>query len=75
MAPGDCIVFQAMVIHGSQGNASAVNRRRALSTRWVGDDARFVRPNGEFAIPTTDPGLPDGSRFEGPAFPEVWRRP
>jgi ectoine hydroxylase-related dioxygenase (phytanoyl-CoA dioxygenase family) len=35
MEPGDVLVFQAMIVHGSPGNTSA-NRRRALATRWTG---------------------------------------
>lgn len=75
MAPGDCLVFQAMIVHGAPGNASAATRRRALATRWTGDDARFVRRPGEVAIPTTDPGLPHGAMLDCEDFPVVWRAP
>ncbi|MGH9318318.1 MAG: phytanoyl-CoA dioxygenase family protein [Vicinamibacteria bacterium] len=71
MEPGDCLVFQAMIIHGSPGNTSA-NRRRALSTRWTGDDARYFRRSGEVAIPTKDPGLGDGAPLDCDRFPRVW---
>lgn len=73
MAPGDCLVFQAMIVHGAPPNHTA-NRRRALATRWTGDDARYnVRP-GEVAIPTTDPGLEHGDEMDCTLFPVVWRR-
>ncbi|MGH8250031.1 MAG: phytanoyl-CoA dioxygenase family protein [Steroidobacteraceae bacterium] len=75
MQPGDCVVFQAMMVHGAAGNASLVRRRRALATRWCGDDARFVRRVGEVAIPTTDPGLADGAELDSELFPVVWRAP
>ncbi len=69
--PGDCIVFQAAMVHGARGNNSKSRRRRILATRWAGDDARFcVRP-GETAIPTFDAGLAHGDKFSGPLFPEV----
>jgi ectoine hydroxylase-related dioxygenase (phytanoyl-CoA dioxygenase family) len=72
MEPGDVLVFQAMIVHGSPGNPSAC-RRRALATRWTGDDARYRRRPGEVAIPTRDPGLPHGARLEGERFPVVWK--
>jgi ectoine hydroxylase-related dioxygenase (phytanoyl-CoA dioxygenase family) len=72
VAPGDCLIFQGMVVHGAPGNPRA-GRRRVLSTRWLGDDARYRKPTGEVAIPTTLPDLPDGAPFSGPAYPTVWR--
>ncbi|MBM3517887.1 MAG: phytanoyl-CoA dioxygenase [Alphaproteobacteria bacterium] len=74
LAPGDCLVFQAMIVHGAPGNRSP-HRRRALATRWLGDDARYVIRPGEVAIPTFDPGLKPGERFDDPDFPLVWTRP
>ena len=71
MQPGDCLVFHAMIVHGAPGN-SGRHRRRALATRWCGDDARYYRRPGEVAIPTIDPGLPDGALLEGERFPLVW---
>lgn len=72
LEPGDCLVFQAMIVHGAPGNASAEHRRRALATRWTGDDARYARRAGEVAIPRTDPGLAHGAILDGVAFPVVW---
>jgi ectoine hydroxylase-related dioxygenase (phytanoyl-CoA dioxygenase family) len=73
MEPGDCLVFQAMIVHGAPGN-SGRHRRRALSTRWAGDDARYCRRQGEVAIPTQDPGLAHGARLDSARFPLVWPR-
>ena len=73
MQPGDCLLFQAMIAHGSQGNQSPDRRRRALSTRWAGDDARYCRRAGEVGFPTSDPGLEHGAVMDSPAFPVVWR--
>jgi ectoine hydroxylase-related dioxygenase (phytanoyl-CoA dioxygenase family) len=72
MDPGDCLVFQAMIVHGSPGNRSE-RRRRALSTRWTGDDAVYYRRRGEVAIPTADPGLKDGDKLDSDRFPVIWR--
>lgn len=45
-APGDVVVHHARTIHGAAGNASATRRRRAISVRYCGDDARFHRRPG-----------------------------
>ena len=73
MAPGDCLVFQAMIVHGAPGNRSRY-RRRALATRWAGDDARYDVRAGEVSIPTADPGLQHGDVLDSERFPVVWRR-
>lgn len=44
--PGDVVVHHARTIHGAPGNASATRRRRAISVRYCGDDARFHRRPG-----------------------------
>lgn len=72
MEPGDCLVFQAMIVHGAPANRSA-NRRRALATRWTGDDARYCLRAGEVAIPTSVPGLRHGDVMDCALFPVVWR--
>jgi len=74
MEPGDCLVFQAMMVHGSEGNTSLQNRRRALATRWTGDDARYEVRSGDVAIPTTDPGLKHGDLMDCDEFPVIWQR-
>jgi ectoine hydroxylase-related dioxygenase (phytanoyl-CoA dioxygenase family) len=71
MEPGDCLVFQAMIVHGAPGN-SGRHRRRALSVRYTGNDARYRRRAGEVAIPTLDPGLADGAPLSGTRFPLAW---
>lgn len=72
MQPGDCLVFQAMIVHGAPGN-SGRHRRRALSTRWAGDDARYCVRRGEVAIPTAAPGLAHGARLDSERFPLAWK--
>ena len=72
MQPGDLLAFQAMIVHGAPGN-SGQHRRRALSTRWTGDDARYCVRRGEVAIPTADPGLKHGERMQCARFPLVWK--
>jgi ectoine hydroxylase-related dioxygenase (phytanoyl-CoA dioxygenase family) len=75
LEPGDCLVFQAMIVHGAPGNPSSLTRRRAYSTRWLGDDARYCERRGDVAIPTFKTGLKHGDQFGGENFPLVWPRP
>jgi len=72
MQPGDVLAFQAMIVHGAPGN-TGTHRRRALSTRWTGDDARYCVRRGEVAIPTANPGLRHGDRLDCERFPLVWK--
>lgn len=41
MEPGDVLVHHSLAVHGAGGNRSQTRRRRAVATRWFGDDARF----------------------------------
>ena len=72
MRPGDALVFQAMMVHGAPGNASNQHRRRAYSTRWLGDDARYCVRRGEVAVPTFETPFKGGDRFSGENFPLVF---
>ena len=71
MNPGDCLVFQAMIVHGSAGNLSSSIRRRAWATRWTGDDARYRVYGGEAGYPVDDPGLQHGDRMDCDMFPLI----
>jgi ectoine hydroxylase-related dioxygenase (phytanoyl-CoA dioxygenase family) len=69
--PGDAVAFTFRTVHGAPANASPV-RRRVISMRWVGDDARFVKRAG-----TTSPAFPeleyqDGAPFDAPNFPVLF---
>ena len=68
------MVFDALVLHGACGNATAARRRRALSTRWAGVDARFVRRKKMIRL-IRDPDLEPGDALDCDLFPVVWRRP
>ena len=43
---GDAILFNFKTVHGAPGNTSK-NRRRAFSTRFIGDDVRYINRGGE----------------------------
>ena len=42
--PGDVVVHHARTLHAAGGNRSATTRRRAISVRYCGDDARVLAP-------------------------------
>jgi ectoine hydroxylase-related dioxygenase (phytanoyl-CoA dioxygenase family) len=68
--PGDAVVFNFRTLHGAPANTST-DRRRVISVRWVGDDARFVRRLGRTSPPFPDLEYEDGARFEAPEFPVI----
>jgi ectoine hydroxylase-related dioxygenase (phytanoyl-CoA dioxygenase family) len=75
MAPGDCVVFHALTVHGAPGNRSSATRRRALSTRWAGDDVVWVQRRGKTAKLIRDSGLKPGDPLDqSDLFPLVWER-
>jgi len=46
--PGDVIIHHPLVVHGAPGNSSESRRRRALATRWIGDDVRWDDSHAHF---------------------------
>jgi ectoine hydroxylase-related dioxygenase (phytanoyl-CoA dioxygenase family) len=73
MQPGDAVAFDFRTLHGAPANFTA-NRRRAVSFRWVGDDARFAKRKGRTSPPFPDLVFEDGAPFQGPDFPVGWPR-
>ncbi len=73
MEPGDAVAFDFRLIHGAPANTSTISRR-VFSTRWVGDDARFVSRGKSGSPPFPDLALADGEPFDAPQFPVVWPR-
>lgn len=69
--PGDCVVFHGLTLHGAAGNRSQTTARRALSTRWFGDDARFAERPWEISPPITG-GLEPGDSMACETFPVIW---
>ncbi len=69
--PGDVVAFHYRTVHGAPGN-SLSTRRRAVSLRWLGDDARFgVRP-WTTSPPYEPNGLVEGAALDDdPRFPLV----
>jgi len=71
-APGDAVAFAFRCLHGAPANQSA-ERRRVISVRWVGDDARFAVRPGRTSPPFPDLVYRDGDPFDAPDFPVLWR--
>jgi ectoine hydroxylase-related dioxygenase (phytanoyl-CoA dioxygenase family) len=76
MSAGDCLVFNALTVHGSGGNTMMRHRRTGLATRWLGDDVVWdPRPaTATYYYDPQGPGLAPGEKIGGASFPEVWRR-
>jgi hypothetical protein len=69
--PGDVVAFHFRTLHGAPGNR-LTTPRRAVSLRWLGDDARFgVRPWAT-SPPFEPAGLVEGSHLgDDPRFPLI----
>ncbi len=72
MEPGDVVLFDYRTAHGARGNLTG-KRRRALSLRWVGDDARYVGRPGRTSPPFPGHGMETGQRLREDWFPVMWR--
>jgi ectoine hydroxylase-related dioxygenase (phytanoyl-CoA dioxygenase family) len=69
--PGDVIVHHARTIHGAYANSTTDRHRRALSIRYVGDDARFrIKPGAPQKAHHAS--LVEGEPLSEPACPRVW---
>ncbi|MEM9728143.1 MAG: phytanoyl-CoA dioxygenase family protein [Myxococcota bacterium] len=70
MEPGDVTVFHPLTLHGSSGNKTRKQRRRALALRWLGDDVVHAPENTRIPIPYRYACNP-GHKVEGPLFPRI----
>ena len=68
LEPGDAVLFDFRTVHGARGNPSAT-RRRALSLRWVGDDARYAERPGRTSPPYPGHEMRPGQRLREDWFP------
>jgi ectoine hydroxylase-related dioxygenase (phytanoyl-CoA dioxygenase family) len=72
LGPGDVAVHHARTVHGAFPNASS-RRRRAVSVRYCGDDARYKIRKGAPTKPH-HAGVRDGDPLGDPDCPRVWPR-
>jgi ectoine hydroxylase-related dioxygenase (phytanoyl-CoA dioxygenase family) len=70
MEPGDVLMFHPLILHGSAGNSSTTRRRRALATRWLGDDVVYAPAKARMPLPKGH-GLARGDKIGGRYFPQV----
>jgi ectoine hydroxylase-related dioxygenase (phytanoyl-CoA dioxygenase family) len=69
--PGDVVAFHFRTLHAAPGNEQAT-RRRAVSLRWLGDDATFGERPWTTSPPYEANGLVVGGPLDGdPRFPLV----
>lgn len=73
LAPGDAIAFHFMTLHGAPPNRHA-RRRRAFTSRWMGDDARFADRAGTTSPPFPGLSLRHGDPMDAPEFPLILPR-
>lgn len=69
--PGDALIFSSLTLHGSTGNYSTERPRRALSTRWFGDDVQWAPGRAKMTV-LWKTGLHKGDPIAGPVFPQVY---
>jgi ectoine hydroxylase-related dioxygenase (phytanoyl-CoA dioxygenase family) len=67
---GDVVVHHYRTLHGAPGNASTT-RRRAISVRYCGDDARYHPRPGAPRKPHQE-HVHEGDPLGGPDCPQVW---
>lgn len=71
LGPGDVTVHDARTLHAAGPNRSRDRRRRAISVRYCGDDARIRFRAGAPRKPE-QATLHDGESLGGLAHPRVW---
>ena len=71
LQPGDTIAFNFRVLHGARGNHTK-RRRRALSLRFVGDDAVYSPRPGRTSPPFPGHNMVPGQKLRKDWFPIIW---
>lgn len=71
LEPGDTILFDFRTLHGTTA-APVKARRRAFSSRWLGDDVRYCERPGETSPPFPNIGLRPGDAMREDWFPVLW---
>jgi ectoine hydroxylase-related dioxygenase (phytanoyl-CoA dioxygenase family) len=74
LGPGDVTFHDARTIHGADGNSSTTTRRRAISVRYCGDDARYFLRTGAPAK-AHHRHVRNGDPLDCDECPVVWRMP
>ena len=72
LEPGDTLLFDFRTLHGTT-DAPIKARRRAFSTRWLGDDMVYCERAGETSPPLEDLGVTPGAPMPESMFPTLWQ--
>ena len=71
VAPGDVVAFHFRTLHSAPGTMKHPLRRRIVSYRYVGDDARWITRPWKTSPPFAPEGLNDGDVLDDARFPRV----
>ncbi|HIG40720.1 MAG: phytanoyl-CoA dioxygenase family protein [bacterium] len=74
MQPGDLLLFNPLIVHGSSANYSTERPRRALASRWCDDSIVFEHRHATMPL-MFDHGLADGDTLAGSLFPQILPEP
>jgi ectoine hydroxylase-related dioxygenase (phytanoyl-CoA dioxygenase family) len=74
LEPGDLLIFDAHIVHGSSANYSTDRPRRAFASRWCDDSVRFDPRHATMPL-LWDHGLAAGDRLTGSLFPQILPEP
>ena len=69
--PGDVVAFHFRTLHSAPGTSAHPQRRRIVSFRYVGDDARWATRPWTTSPPFEPRGLVDGDELDDERFPRV----
>ena len=75
LEPGDAVAFHFLTVHAAPANPSLTTRRRAFSSRWLGEDAVWAERSGETSppFPELEGRLRAGDKLDVEQFPVIWR--
>ncbi len=73
LEPGDCTVHHGLLVHGAPGNARGNTRRRAVVSRWGGDDAVY-HPLPDIQEMMWDPEIAADGPLDSDLWPVIWER-
>ncbi len=72
LEPGDCLILNFRTHHSAPGNLQRRNRRRAICTHWLGDDASYNNKTRECSPNERGENLVHGGNMECATFPRVF---
>ena len=69
--PGDVVAFHFRTLHSAPGTIDHATRRRVISMRYLGDDARWTTRPWKTSPPFEPDGLNDGDELDDARFPII----